>query len=198
MHNFLIAVSSLLAAVSYVVYAQAILKGEAKPHRTTRGIALLITALATVSLLAKGSTVAIWLSGIFTLGSAVIFLFTLKFGMGGWAKTDILCLIVSLVGILFWKMTANPLYGLCASVVADFVGEIPMLIKTYRYPETEVWSFYLIDVFAALLSLLALQQWTPQEYLYPLYIMLLDCSIVFLILRAKIFKRFGAFLRKSH
>lgn len=188
MQNPFIIISSLLALISYIVYALAILRGEAKPHRTTRFVLVLITALATASLFAEKSIVAIWIPGIFTVGSFIIFILSLKFGIGGWAKTDLLCLFLSLAGIIFWKAADNPLYGLYASIGADFVGQIPMLMKTYRHPETEVWSFYLVDVFAALFNLLALQHWTTQEYAYPLYILCIDFLIVLLIIRPKILK----------
>lgn len=186
MQNILIAVSSILAFVSYIVYIIAILKGEAKPHRTTRFVLVIITSLATASLFAQGSSVAIWLSGVFTFGCILIFLLSLKFGMGGVAKTDILCLIFSLGGIIFWRVTSNPIYGLFASIGADLVGQIPMLIKTYKFPETEVWAFYFLDVLASIFSLLALQRWIFQEFTYPLYIILVDSITILLILRPKI------------
>jgi len=138
MISILIILSSILAFVSYIVYVVAILKGKAKPHRITRFVLVFITSLVTVSLFAQGSTVTIWLSGIFTLGSLIIFLLSLKYGMGGWAKTDLLCLVISFIGIIFWKVTAHPIYALFASMGADLAGQIPMFIKTYRFPETEV------------------------------------------------------------
>ncbi len=184
--TILITLSSLLALASYVVYIHAILKGKAKPHRTTRFVLVIITALATAALFAEKSTVAIWIPTIFTVGSVVIFLLSIKYGMGGSSKTDILCLLVALAGIVFWKITSNPLYGLYASIGADFVGQIPMLLKTYRYPETEAWPFYGIDVVAAMLSLIALQEWKIGEYSYPLYIVFIDMLTVILILRPKI------------
>jgi len=186
MQNILIAISSILAFISYIVYIVAILKGEAKPHRTTRFVLVLITSLATASLFAQGSIVTIWLSGVFTFGCIIIFLLSLKFGMGGVAKTDILCLILSLSGIIIWKITSNPMYGLFASIAADLAAQIPMLIKTYRFPKTEVWTFYSLDVLASIFSLLALQRWTIQEFAYPLYIILIDSATILLILRPNI------------
>ncbi len=182
----LITISSLLALASYVVYIIAILKGKAKPHRTTRFVLVLITALATTALFAEKSTVAIWIPGVFTLGSLAVFILSIKYGMGGWSKTDILCLFFALVGIVFWRATDNPLYGLYASIGADFIGQIPMLIKTYRYPETEAWPFYFMDVVAVFLNLLALEQWNIGEYAYPLYAGVIDFAIVLLIMRPRI------------
>ena len=182
MSNILITLSTFLALISYVVYAVAILKGEAKPHRTTRFVLVLITGLATASLFAQESTTAIWLSSAFTLGCIVIFLLSLKYGMGGWAKADLLCLAIALAGIAFWQLTNNPVYGLFSAIGADLAGQIPMLIKTYRFPHTEVWTFYFLDVVAAVLSLLALSQWTFQEFSYPFYIIFIDGITIFLIL----------------
>ena len=185
MQNVLIGISSILALVSYIVYAIAILKGEARPHRTTRFVLVGITCLASAALLASASTVAIWLIGAMTIGSVAIFLLSLKYGMGGFSKIDILCLYLSIAGIVFWKLTSNPLYGIIASIGADMTGQIPMLIKTYTYPESEVWTFYALDVLAAIASLLAIQQWSIQELSYPLYITLLDFTVVLLILRKR-------------
>ena len=86
MQNVLIGISSILALVSYIVYAIAILKGEARPHRTTRFVLVVITCLASAALLASASTVAIWLIGAMTIGSVAIFLLSLKYGMGGFSK----------------------------------------------------------------------------------------------------------------
>jgi len=65
MKDIFLIISSILAFAAYVTYINAILKKKAKPHRTTRLITFIITALATVSLFAKNNQVAIWLTGIF-------------------------------------------------------------------------------------------------------------------------------------
>lgn len=189
----LIALSSILAFISYIVYIVAILKGNARPHRTTRLVLVLITVLATASLFAQGSTTAIWLSGVFAFGCILIFILSIKYGMGGWAKEDILCLIIALIGIGVWKITSNPIYGLFASIAADLSGQVPMLIKTYKFPETEVWTFYSIDVLAAILNIFAITNKTYQELSYPLYIVLIDGLTITFILR----KRFLSKIKNS-
>lgn len=59
MNTVFIVISSLLALISPLIYAKAILQGDAKHHRTTRFILLLITTLTTASLFAQHNTVAI-------------------------------------------------------------------------------------------------------------------------------------------
>ena len=183
MNTILIVISSALALVSYVVYIIAILKGKAKPHRTTRFVLVVITVLTTASLFFQNNSVALWLSASMAFGCIFVFILSIKFGMGGAAKTDIICLVVSLVGIALWKLTRNPSLALYASVTADFVSQVPMLIKTYRFPKTEVWTFYALDVIAAILSLLAINQWTVPNLIFPAYIVLIDSTTILFILR---------------
>ncbi len=185
MKSIFIIVSSLLALISPFVYAKAIFNKEAKPHRTTRLILLIISSLATLSLFAQKDTVAIWLAGVSTLQSIFIFILSIKYGMGGWSKTDLLCLIIAFSGIILWQTTKNPSIALYASIIADFTGMIPTLIKTFRFPETEVWTFYTLDVCAALLSLLAVKSFAVQQFSYPLYIVIINLLMVILALRRK-------------
>ena len=103
--------------------------------------------------------------------------------MGGWEKTDLVCLLIALLGIILWKVTANPVVGLYFAIGADFTGVIPTLIKTYRFPETEVWSFYLLDIFASGFSLMAVSIWPIEQFAYPIYIMLINLAIVLLVIR---------------
>jgi len=183
MPSVFIIISSLLALISPIVYSIAIFKGEAKPHRTTRLVLLLITSLTTASLFAQKNQVAIYLAGVSTIQSIMIFTLSLKRGMGGWSKTDMLCLFIALIGIALWRITENPVVALYCAIGADFAGMIPALIKTSKFPKTEVWTFYLLDVFAAFFILLALETWTLQEYSYPIYIMLINLVMVILIVR---------------
>lgn len=185
MDTTFIVISSILALVSPVVYVKAILSGNAKPHRTTRLVLLIITSLATLSLFAQHDTVAIWLAGVSTLQSIVIFALSIKYGMGGFSKMDVLCLLIALFGIILWQTTKNPSLALYASILADFIGMIPALIKTYQLPETEVWTFYALDVMAAFFSLLAVKTYTVQQFSYPLYLMIINLSMVILASRKK-------------
>lgn len=183
MQSVFILISILLPLISPVVYARAILRGEAKPHRTTRFVLLLITTLATFSLFAQHDRVAIWLAGVSMLQSIVIFILSIKYGMGGWSKDDLLCLVIALAGVLLWQTTRNPAIALYASIAADFTGMIPAVLKTYKYPDTEIWTFFLLDAIASGFNLMAIKVWTPQAFAYPLYLLLINGFMVFLIIK---------------
>ncbi len=180
--------SSICALVSPVIYARSILSGESKPHRTTRLVLLLITILSTSALVAQGDRVAVWLAGVSALQSILIFGLSIKYGMGGWAKLDLMCLGIALVGIIAWQVTSEPVLGLYFSILADFTGMVPAILKTYHLPHTENPWFFGLDVIAGILTICAVNAFTPQQVAYPIYISVINSVMVFLILRPKLMK----------
>lgn len=106
--------------------------------------------------------------------------------MGGWEKSDIACLLIAILGIVLWRLTNNPMLALIFSLIADFTGMIPALIKTYKFPETEVWYFYALDTVAAAFTIAAISLWTPKEYIYPLYILGINLIMSVLCLRKSV------------
>ncbi|HEV8590856.1 MAG TPA: hypothetical protein VGQ55_02055, partial [Pyrinomonadaceae bacterium] len=137
MQTAFIVASSVCALISPIIYARSILNGVSRPHRTTRLVLLIISMLSTAALFAQNDRVAIWLAGISTLQAIVIFALSIKYGMGGWAKLDLACLGIALIGIIVWQVTSEPILGLYFSILADFTGMVPALVKTYRLPHTE-------------------------------------------------------------
>ncbi len=182
MHAILIAISVLIVIYANIVYSIAILKGEARPHRTTRFVVLLIELLTVSTLYAQGNTTAIYLSGIYTICSLVLFGLSIKYGMGGWEKSDLICLGIAVLGIVMWKLTNNPFLGLCFSILADFAGCVPALIKTYKHPETEVWTFYGIGLLAIVINMMAIEHWTISEVIYPVYVAIINILMMYFIL----------------
>ena len=190
MQNILVVLSSISVLISYFLYEWAMVKGKAKPHRTTRLVILIITALGASSLFAQNDrVVAIFLS-ICAVQSLVMFVMSLKWGMGGWAPIDVLCLAIALVGIILWRVTSNPVLGLYGAVGADLAGMIPALIKTYRLPKTEYYLTYVFDLIAILFTTVAIRNGGFNEYLYPAYLLAVNALMLVFILRPKISKKF--------
>lgn len=165
------------------------IKGRAKPHRTTRFVLLLITTLGFLSLYATGDRVVVWFLGICSIQSLVMLIMSIKYGMGGWAKIDIICLVIALLGIVLWKETSNPTLALYTAVTADFVGMVPTLIKAYRLPHTEYWMPYILDLSSIILIVLAIQNGGFNEYLYPTYLFAVNIIMLIFILRKPILQK---------
>jgi hypothetical protein len=185
MQNILVLLSSILVFSSYLIYEWAMVKGRTKPHRTTRLVILIITALSASSLFAQGDRVVSVFMAICAIQSLVLFVMSFKWGMGGWAKIDILCMVIALAGIVLWRVTNNPVLALYAAVVADGAGMAPTLIKTYRLPDTEYYLSYIFDLAAIVLTTIAISNGGFNEYLYPVYLLAANGLMLVFILRKK-------------
>lgn len=148
----------------------------------TRFMYLLMSLLFIGTLFAQGSTDAIYLAAAQGSGTILVFLLSLKYGMGGTTKLDIITFIGFAVSLLVWKITSNPALALILSIVTDSIAFIPTVEKTWRLPQTEEWRFYFSDVLAAGFSLLSLTNLAWGNVAFPLYIFLLNLGGVLLIL----------------
>jgi hypothetical protein len=184
--------SVLLGLCSPLMYSYEILKGKAKPHRTTRFVILVITGIAFLSLLAQQNTVAVWLAGVGLLQSTLIFILSIKYGMGGWEKLDLLCLGIAGLGIVVWQITKDPVLALYASILADFTGFFPTLVKTYKQPQTESFWYFFLNLFVAGFNGLAIQGWTIQNASYPAYLTIMNALMIFLVVRPKLMEKKSA------
>jgi len=176
--NLYVLISSILLLGSLFAYLPGILNGIVKPHRTSRLIFLIIDLLTITSLFAQGNQIALFLSGASVIQSIIIFLLSIKYGMGGYSKQDLICLFMALTGIILWRITSNPIIALYCAISADFIGMIPTIIKTYRFPKTENWIPWAMCSLAAMINLLAIENKTLQVISYPLYLMLINFVMV--------------------
>lgn len=161
----------------------AILTGKARPHRTTRFVLFVIAILSTSALFAQQSFVAFIFSATILISTSATFVLSIKSGMGGISKLDLLCLFLAILGIGLWKTTNNPTIGLYAAILADFTGFIPTLVKTYKIPDSEVVITFFFDFIGGITSILAIGNLVPQEIIFPLYIALINLVEIIFIKR---------------
>lgn len=174
MRNILIILSSVLVMISPMFYIHSMLTGVTQPHRTTRFVLLVITVLATASLWGERGTAAFWLAFVSAIQGLVTFVIGFRKGVGGWAPLDITCLVIAMCGIVVWQLSDRAMVVLIASLVADFVGCVPTIVKTYRMPRSEDWRFYAIDTLAALCSLLAVTSLSVMAVAFPFYLVFIN------------------------
>jgi hypothetical protein len=176
----LLFIGSLLPIVASAVYVLSIIRGKSRPHRMTRLLLMLITGLSSVSLLAGHDRSGVWLALVSFVQSVIIWLLSLKWGMGGRERLDFVCFGLCAMGIVLWLASGTALVGLVASIVADFIAIVPSLRKTIRLPHTEDGVFYALDVVAGSLVLFA-GPLAWRSMLFPGYIALINVVFVTVI-----------------
>lgn len=179
-NNVALLAGVLLPLIGTVVYIRSILRGQSKPQRTTKLLMALITGLSFFALVIAGDSSGVWLALASFVQAVIVFGLSLRFGMGGREKLDIICFVLCSIGLVTWLITGESYVGLAAAIIADFIGIVPALVKTYRLPHTEIVSFYAIDTVASACILFA-GAWTVQAIAYPLYLLLANAVFVAII-----------------
>jgi hypothetical protein len=170
--------SELFAILSGVIvlfggppYLYDILKGKTKPQRTTWFIWTVLGVTAFVSQLQLGAHWSLVFVGLNGAGNLLVFLLSLRFGVGGWKLGDVLAAIIAGIGIVTSLVAKDPLIALLGVIGADFTGTILTLQKTFILPSTETsitWFFLGTSSFFAILSV---GSWDVKLLLYPVYMM---------------------------
>lgn len=175
-------VSIFLGFITPIIGVRSILKGEYKPQRITRLLLFIVTAIFVATLFSQGDRIGLFLAIPSFIGSTAIFILSIKYGVGGRSKMDIITLFGALVSLIVWKVTDNPTLGLYASILTDFIGFSPTLVKSFKEPFTESYLFYGCDVFASFFNLIALRSYLLMDLAFPMYIFLINLSVTLLIL----------------
>jgi hypothetical protein len=182
--------SVLVGFVSQGIGIYSIFKGIYKPQRMTRFLYFLMNLIFIGTLIAQVSWGALGLVGAQTVGSIIILLLSIKHGMGGTSRSDIVVLIGATISFAAWQLTSNPTLGLILSIITDLIAFFPTYLKIWSNPETEDWRFYTSDVFAGTFSLLALRRYMLGDFAFPAYLLLLNLSgVILILLRAKALNR---------
>lgn len=105
-------------------------------------------------------------------------------------RFDIICGILSLVGLGLWLLTGQGIVAIVFAIAADGLAFLPTLIKAWRYPETEGLGEYLPAVLSGLLALAIIPEWTLVESAFPLYILAADlCATIFILRKKSVFQQ---------
>ncbi len=182
-HALLGIVAGILAFTAMPIYVIDIFRGNTKPSRVTWWILSGLNALLALSYYASGARDTIWVPIVYSVIFLIVAILSLKYGDGGWEKSDFLCLLGAAISALAWWLLASPQIALFLIILVDFFGLVPTIYKSYREPETESRISWSIALVASLLNILAIEVWVPEIAVYPFYVFITNLMITYFILR---------------
>jgi hypothetical protein len=171
----------VIELVSYTIYFIGIYTGKTKPHAFTWLVWGALNVVGFAAAVSAGGDSVAWILGINALANLTIS------GIGFWQRNvqydtyDWLALVGAFVGIFLWWFTKNPLYAVILISISDIIALIPTFRKAYRLPFEENILSFTVGIPYYLLAIFALTSFTTTTILYPLSIILIDCSLVALI-----------------
>jgi hypothetical protein len=170
-------------------YLIATWRGSIKPSPITWlfwGLAPLVAFAAQIQTSIEPTA---WVS--LALGLGPLLIFAVSIGRGSrWriGPFDILCGMSALVGIVLWQITTDASLALAFGIIADLLGGIPTLRKSYQAPSSEKAFPYFLSILSMVVTLLTLKNWSFLNYGFPLYILLINL-VLFVLIASKIGRR---------
>lgn len=158
MYNALSVLAGLLFLAAFVPYIQAIIKGQTKPAKTSWLIWATLDTIILFSLVSKHALNGQILGAV--AGAWIVTYLAFRFGRAGWQKLDVFCLAGSVLGLILWAVTRQPVVALSISVVILLIGAVPTIVNAWRNPSREnklAWTLYWLSCVCAIL---AIKEWT--------------------------------------
>ena len=171
-------ISALLSIVMIVPYVRDILLGKTKPERGSWLIWTVLGFIAFFSQYAKGATDSLWMTAGQTLAVLIIAVLSIKYGYGGLGKRDVRALIGAGIGLLLWYLTREAAFALFIIILVDSIGTLLTAIKSYKDPESETLSTWILSGTSGIFGMLAVGSLNFVLLAYPLYIMVANYVIV--------------------
>lgn len=181
---FIGAIINLIGACGYIID---IIKGKVKPNRVTFLIWPLAPLIAFFAQINEG----VGISSLFSLFVAITPLLVLiasfinKKSQWKLTKFDMICGVLSLIGLVLWQITKSGNIAIIFSILSDGLASLPTIVKAYKFPETEVAWPWLTSVIYAILALLTLTKWSFASAGFPIYY-LFAVSSIYIFTQAKI------------
>ena len=191
-------VAGVIAFLAYIVYIVSIFRGRSKPNRVTWWIWAFMGLVLALSYQFSGAVNTIWVPYVEFLGPFSIALLSIKYGEGGLTnKTDLFSFFGAVISIILWIIFDNPVIALVTSLAVDSFAIIPTIKKSYLRPEGEdFWAWFGTGL-ADSLNMFAVEKFTFAILVYPIYMLVSDLIIIFiLLLKKKDIMRDISFLRK--
>lgn len=185
---FLAVAFNIVGGFSYLLDT---IKGKAKPNKVSWFLWGLAPMIAFVAQVKQGVGLSSLMT--FTVGFSPILIFFASFlnKKADWkiTKFDLICGVLSLLGLILWAYTRVGNIAILFAILADLLAGIPTIIKAYKAPETENYHAYLFAGIAAVITLLTIKQWDFAHSSFAIYILIFNL-IAFPLIKFKLGKKF--------
>jgi hypothetical protein len=171
--------SGLILVVGGPPYLLDILKGKTKPQRTTWFIWSVQGLIAFGSQFQLGAHWSLLFAGLNAGGNLVVFLLSLKYGVGGdWKLVDCAALGIACIGLVVSLLVKAPAVALVGVILADFAGVIPTLHKTFKIPSSETSITWFALGTSSLLAVFSVGSWSWTLLLFPVYMAVANYAVL--------------------
>lgn len=192
-------VGSIIAMIGGMSYLVATVKGKVKPNKVSFLLWSFAPLIAFAAQIKEGVSFFLalitFVAGIEPLSIFIASFFNKK---AEWKinKFDLICGVVSILGLILWQITKTVNIAIIFSILADGMASLPTLIKSYRNPETEMAWTYFTTVISAVITLLAVKEYSFASIGFTIYLLVI-CLIISILVQFKLGRLINSAFSKS-
>lgn len=171
--------SAILSTFAFIPYMRDTARRKTQPQRASWLIWSVLSMVAFGSQVYEGATDSLWFAGAQVVGTAIIFLMSLRRGTGGllnWQDCAIMGMAAG--GLLAWYWMETAVYALAITISISMLGGFVTVAKAYRAPQTETYATWALCFLAALCAIGAVGRVDPVLLAYPVYLLVLNGAIM--------------------
>lgn len=163
--------------VSRFFYFKSVYKHGAKPHAFSWLIWGCISAVGFAAQVTEGAGPGSWARGFACATCFLLVAIGYRRGDRSYTRGDWITLAVSLSAVPLWILTKTPLWSVILVCLIDTIGYLPTVRKAWIRPHEEPAAGYAWFAIGALMSLFAIENYTPSTWLYPVVMVLSNSSM---------------------
>jgi hypothetical protein len=170
-------------------YVRDTLKGITKPNKISWGLWALAPIVASYISITNGAdpwTVTRTFSAGF--GPLLVFIVSFVNKNAYWKLStfDYACGAMSLIAMYFWLGADSPRVAIVLLALADLFASIPVIVKAWKFPETETGYTFFMASLISVLTLPITPVWNIENAAFPAYLLLANFALMFACYRTKI------------
>ncbi|KKT19534.1 MAG: hypothetical protein UW02_C0008G0023 [Candidatus Nomurabacteria bacterium GW2011_GWB1_43_7] len=132
---------------SYLIYFFGIFKGRTKPHAFTWFVWGVANIIAFAAIFIAGGGIGSWIFGVNAACCLIISAIGFRQKQVLYDLYDWFALFGSLLGILLWFLSKNPLCAVILISASDIISMTPTLRKAYKLPFEENMASFAVGIF---------------------------------------------------
>lgn len=190
MFQYIVLIGAVVQLFGIFVYIRATVRGETKPNRVTWlmwSVAPLIGSVAAFSDGVRWAVLPVFMSGFAPL---LVFIASFVNPKSFWKleKFDYICASCSILALLLWWITKEPLIAIIFSIASDAFAAIPTLLKSWKHPDSESVEAYTTGLFCSITSFFALKTFSFSELAFPIYLVFINSTLIAVVSRGRVKK----------
>jgi hypothetical protein len=198
LNQYFIIIGTLIGAAGSFAYLVDTVKGKVKPNRVSFLLWSIVPFIAFAAQIKQG----VGLESLMTFSTGFLPLTTFIASFvnknAEWkiTKFDIVCGILSIIGLVLWLITKVGNIAITFSILADGLAAIPTIVKAYQYPDTELAWPWMATVVGVVLTLLTLNELTFANSGFIIYILIIN-TLIFTLVQFRIGEKLSTHKQES-